>query len=122
MYDVESPAKKALDGLSAASGTYGKMMKDIPANRDPGPSVGGAASAGMSGAMAGASMAPLLATAPTPAVGAGLGSVAVGGAGTAMVGTAPLLTAAPALAASGPPGWAVAAGMAAVGVGAYLLS
>lgn len=107
MYDVESPAKKALDGLSAASGTYSKMMKDIPANRDPGPTTGGAISAGLSGAATGAATLGTLGTAGTAAV--------------AATSTTPAIAAAaPTLLGAGPVGW-VAGGLA-LGIGAYLLS
>jgi len=107
MYQVESPANKALQGLNDASSTYGKMMKDIPANRDPGPTTGGAISAGMSGAAAGATALGTLGTAGTAAV--------------AATSTTPAIAAvAPALLGMGPVGWV--AGAAALGISAYLLS
>jgi len=57
LYDVKSPATSALDGMSKAAGTYGSMMKDIPANRDPGTTAGGALNAGMGGATVGLGLA-----------------------------------------------------------------
>jgi len=62
LYDVESPAKKALDGLSMASGSFARMGQDIPANRDPGTTTGGAVSAGMGGAALGATVGSAMAT------------------------------------------------------------
>jgi len=36
--------------LGSAAGTFGSMMKNIPANRAPGPTAGGAIMAGLGGA------------------------------------------------------------------------
>ena len=57
MYTVQNPMEKAMGGMNNAAGTYGSMMKNIPANGDPGPSVGGAINAGVGGAVAGAALA-----------------------------------------------------------------
>ena len=92
MYQIENPIGKAMQGMSNASGSYGAMMNDIPANRDPGPTAGGAISAGMGGATTAAAAGSLMSSA-----GAGAAGGAVGGA------------------------WGMAIG-AAIGIGAYLLS
>ena len=103
MYTIESPAQKALDGLGMASNTYSKMMKDIPANRDPGPTTGGALMNGLSGAAMGASLGNL-----TGATAAGVSAT-----GAAIPATAGALGL----------GLGAMTGIgAAIGIGAYLLS
>ncbi|HEX9972292.1 MAG TPA: hypothetical protein VGD14_09495 [bacterium] len=81
-----------MQGMSQASGTYGSMMKDIPANRKPGPTAGGAIMSGVGGATA---MSALAGTE------IGAGALTALGVGTGGVG--------------------LALG-AALGIGAYLLS
>lgn len=54
LYDVKSPINRANNRMTEASNTYAKLMKDIPANRDPGPTAGGAMMSGMGGAGVGA--------------------------------------------------------------------
>ncbi|MDA3807195.1 MAG: hypothetical protein PF440_04695 [Thiomicrorhabdus sp.] len=78
LYNVESPAKKALDGLSMASNTYGKMGQNIPANQDPGPSAGGAISAGMGGAVVGAQIGTYVAAGSTAGPVGAVAGAAVG--------------------------------------------
>jgi hypothetical protein len=92
MYEIQNPMQMAMGGMNNAAGTYGSMMKDIPANRDPGPSVGGAIMSGMSGAGTAAATAGALSTA---------GQTAMAG----MVG--------------GPPGLLIGAGL---GIASYLFS
>jgi hypothetical protein len=82
MYKVENPMDKAMGGMDKAAGTYGSMDKDIPANRDPGPTPGGAINAGMGGAVAGATVGSMMA-----AEGA-VGLAAVGGPVTLGIGAA----------------------------------
>ncbi len=88
---------KAMSGMNNAAGTYGGMMKDIPANRDPGPNAGGAAMAGMGGAAMGAQTGALL----------GASAATSTAAATTALGL-------------GPVGWAV--GGLALGIGSYLFS
>jgi hypothetical protein len=76
MYQIENPIGKAMSGMSGAAGTYGSMMKDIPANRKPGSTVGGGVMAGMGGAAMGAQVGKLMAT---PAALKAGGLAAVGG-------------------------------------------
>jgi hypothetical protein len=71
-----------MNGMGQAAGTYGNMMKNIPANRDPGPSVGGAINAGMGGVGAAATVGSLMA-----APGA-VGMAAIGGPITLGIGAA----------------------------------
>jgi hypothetical protein len=92
MYEIQNPINQAMGGMNQAAGTYGSMMKDIPANRDPGPSAGGAIMSGVSGAATAAAMGSAL-----TAAGAGAAGGAVGG----------------------PPGMIIGA---IVGIGSYLLS
>jgi len=76
MYKVTNPIDKAFQGMGNAANSYGSMMKDIPANRDPGPSAGGAAMSGLSGAATGAaigSAVPGIGTAVGAAAGAVIG-------------------------------------------------
>jgi hypothetical protein len=63
MYQVQNPITQAMGGMAQAAGTYGRMMPNIPANRDPGPSAGGAIMAGMSGTGTAAAAAGALSTA-----------------------------------------------------------
>lgn len=112
MYQVQNPIQQAMTGMSQASGTYGSMMKDIPANRKPEPTAGGAIMSGAGGAVAGAQLGTM-----------------IGGAGTATA--AGSATAAGATAAGSAAGGAASGSMAgpygamigaAIGFGAYLLS
>jgi hypothetical protein len=97
MYNVQNPIQQAMGGMAQASGTYGRMMPDIPAMRKPKPSVGGAVMSGASGAGTGAAMGNFLgATAATETAKA-----------------VPVL-------GMGPAGWAVAGGL--LGIGSYLFS
>ena len=70
MYQIDNPQDKAMGFMGKAADAYGKMTPDI--GGDPGPSAGGAINAGMSGAMAGASMAPMLGVSGMTAGGVGL--------------------------------------------------
>ncbi|MBC8318238.1 MAG: hypothetical protein H8E41_10060 [Desulfobulbaceae bacterium] len=124
MYKIENPLDKAMTGMDQASSSYGSMTKDIPANRDPGPSAFGTLNAGVSGAKAGEYIGGLLA--PASLVPAGVGTTAGMGAGVGLMSAGvPAAVAstmgsiAPAAAAAGPPGWAIGA---ALGIGAYLFS
>jgi phage tail tape-measure protein len=74
MYQIENPIGKAMSGMNQASGTYGSMMKDIPANRDPGHTWGGGAMAAMGGAAMGAQIGSLVPGIGT-AIGAGVGAL-----------------------------------------------
>ena len=94
MYEIRNPMDRALEGLDQAASTYASMDKDIPAEQDPGPTAGGAITAGVSGAVAGATT---------------LGALSTSAAG-----------AAPILLGMGPAGWLI--GGAALGASAYLLS
>lgn len=78
MYQVQNPMQQAMGGMNQAAGTYGNMMKDIPANRDPGPSVGGAAMSGLGGA------GTMAAIAGTEAGAAGLTALEIGTGGLAL--------------------------------------
>jgi len=103
MYKIENPYEKAMGGMNQASGAYGSMMKDVPANRQPGKTAGGALMSGVGGAAMVAQAGSLM--------GATAGTVAVGGA-EAVAGVTAL--------GMGPIGWA-GLGLAA-GIGAYLFS
>ncbi len=60
MFEVANPMEKAMQGMSQASNTSGGMMKDIPANRKPEPTVGGAAMSALGAGAAGAQTAALV--------------------------------------------------------------
>ncbi len=82
MYTVQNPVQQAMGGMAQASGTYGRMMPNIPANQKPGPTAGGAMMAGMSGTGTAATIGSMMA-----AEGA-TGLAAVGGPVTLGVGAA----------------------------------
>lgn len=63
--------------MSQAAGTSGSMMKNIPANRDPGPTVGGGIMAGVGGATTASALGSAIGGATGGAVG-GPGGMAVG--------------------------------------------
>jgi hypothetical protein len=90
MYEIQNPMQMAMGGMNNAAGTYGSMMKDIPANRDPGPSVGGAIMSGMSGAGTAAATAGALSTAGQTAMAGAFGGPVGLGVG-AMLGIASYL-------------------------------
>ena len=143
MYTVENPINKALEGLDQAASTYASMDQNIPAQQDPGPTIGGAIRSGISGARTGYTALDKLGTVPAAvgatevvaptamqaanaallAPGAGTAEVlaastaasqTVGAAGTAAAGTAAAGTAAAGTAAAG----TAAAGTAASGASA----
>ena len=147
MYEIRNPMDRALEGLDQAASTYASMDQNIPAQQDPGPTIGGALQSGMSGARFGYTALDMLGTVPAtvPASGtsiagitaAGTGQVGGYAAGTAAAGTAAAGTtaagtaaagtaasgasaAAPTLLGMGPAGWLI--GGAVLGIGAYLLS
>jgi hypothetical protein len=80
MYQVENPMDKAMGGMDKAAGTYGSMDKDIPANRDPGPTPGGAINAGMGGAVAAASIGSAMGTGAAAGIIGGPPGIAIGAA------------------------------------------
>jgi len=152
MYTVENPINKALEGLDQAASTYASMDQNIPAQQDPGPTIGGAIRSGISGARTGYTALDKLGTVPAtvPASGtsiagitaAGTGQVGGYAAGTAAAGTAAAGTTAAGTAAAGTAAAGTAAsgasaaaptllgmgpagwliGGAVLGIGAYLLS
>jgi len=86
-----------MNGMSQASGTYGRMMPNIKGPEDPGPTAGGGIMAGMGGAAMGGQMGSLLGAAAATETAAATTALGMG-----------------------PAGW-VALGIGA-GVGSYLLS
>lgn len=62
MYQIENPIGKAMNGMGQAAGTYGRMGQDIPANRDPGPTIGGGIGAGVGGAVAASTLGSAMGT------------------------------------------------------------
>ena len=115
MYQIENPIGKAMNGMSGAAGTYGSMMKDIPANRKPGSTVGGGVMAGMGGAAMGFQTGNLLGATAGTAGTAATAATATTAAAPAVAGTAG--TAALGL---GLGGWTGVGAL--LGIGAYLLS
>jgi hypothetical protein len=90
MYQIQNPINQAMGGMNQAAGTYGSMMKDIPANRDPGPSAGGAIMSGMAGVGTAAAAAGALSTAGQSAMAGAFGGPVGLGVG-AMLGIASYL-------------------------------
>lgn len=97
MYQIENPIGKAMSGMGNAANTFGRMGQDIPANRKPGPSAGGAIMSGAGGAV----------------MGSQVGSMMGAAAATKTAAMVPAL-------GMGPVGWAI--GGLALGIGSYLLS
>jgi hypothetical protein len=142
MYQVNNPRTQAMSGMQSAGATYGKMDKDIPANRPPGPTVGGAAASGAAGAQMGGKAGGMVGTYMSEQATAALiaeeaaaveaAKLAAAQSGTAVAaevaaaevtGTiateAAIAETAAAGSAAGPWGLAIGAG---IGIGAYLLS
>ena len=69
MYEVKNPINRALEGLEQSASTYASMDQNIPAQQDPGPTIGGALQSGISGARTGYNALDMLGTVPA-AVGA----------------------------------------------------
>jgi len=92
LYNVQNPFEKAMQAQNSTGNAYGAMMKDIPANRPPEKSVGGAMMTGLSGA------GTMAAIAGTESGAAALTTLGVG---------------------TGPMGLLLGAGL---GIGAYLFS
>ena len=65
---IMNPMDQASQAMGQAAGSFGSMMKDIPANRDPGPSAGGAIGA----AAGGVQLASAMGASMSPAVGASM--------------------------------------------------
>ncbi|MBA3012345.1 MAG: hypothetical protein KKF12_11990 [Proteobacteria bacterium] len=104
MYQIQNPINQAMGGMAQASGTYGRVMPNIPANQKPKPTVGGAMMNGAGGAVMGAQAGTMIGSAMTAnATAAGATAAEAAAAG----------------ASAGP--WGMAAG-ALIGIGAYLFS
>jgi hypothetical protein len=79
MYQIQNPINQAMGGMNQAAGTYGSMMKDIPAHQKPKPTAGGAMMSGMAAAGTTAAAAGALSTAgKTTMAGAVGGPVGLG--------------------------------------------